>query len=190
MKQILLVIFVCILSAQVSAIDVVELDNEQDRARYQQLIYELRCPKCQNQNLTDSDSQISEDLRREVARMITEGKSDKEIKKYMVSLYGDFILYRPPVQNSTMLLWAGPVIMVGIGLLIFALIVVNRSRAGVTEGSEGEVAEADIDNTVEALDDAKEVDDQKPEAEMIAEDTTSSESVPETKENLKNEEQN
>eukprot|EP01025_Chloroclados_australasicus_P062967 TRINITY_DN82985_c0_g1_i1.p1 TRINITY_DN82985_c0_g1~~TRINITY_DN82985_c0_g1_i1.p1 ORF type:complete len:170 (-),score=11.15 TRINITY_DN82985_c0_g1_i1:25-534(-) len=89
-----------------------------------------------------------------------------------------------------MLLWAGPVIMVGIGLLIFALIVVNRSRAGVTEGSEGEVTDADIDNTVEVLDDAKEVDDQKPEAEMIAEDTTNSESVPETKENLKNEEQN
>jgi len=111
------------------AVDVVEFANERDRQRYQQLTYELRCPKCQNQNLIDSDSQISVDLRREVARLVKEGKTDSDIKNHMVARYGDFILYRPPLQRNTLVLWIAPVLMLGVGALIFCLVVVRRINA-------------------------------------------------------------
>ena len=110
------------------AIDAIEFESEEALARYQQLTYELRCPKCQNQNLIDSDSQISEDLRREVARMIREGSSDAEIKSRMVALYGDFILYKPPMQKNTIFLWLAPVVMLALGLIIFGFILYRRSR--------------------------------------------------------------
>ncbi|WP_245929118.1 cytochrome c-type biogenesis protein [Agarilytica rhodophyticola] len=110
------------------AVDVVEFDSPRDHERYQQLTYELRCPKCQNQNLIDSNSQISEDLRDEVVRLIKEGKTDSEIKEYMVSLYGDFILYKPPLQKNTIVLWAGPVLMLILGMCIFGVIIFKRSR--------------------------------------------------------------
>ncbi len=126
------------------AIDVVSFDDAELRARYDNLVYELRCPKCQNQNLSDSDSQISEDLRREVARLLNEGKSDSEIKKSMVALYGDFILYRPPVQNNTLVLWLAPSILLGVGLLIFGVIIFRRSRM---DDDEEEDVYTDSDGT-------------------------------------------
>lgn len=139
------------------AIDAVDADFQDatQRERFQQLAFELRCPKCQNQNLIDSDSPISKDLRREIARLILEGKSDDEIKKEMVGLYGDFILYNPPVQTNTMILWIGPVIMVGIGLGIFIIILLQRSRAQSQGGVEEEddtddEFETDIDADIEA----------------------------------------
>lgn len=110
------------------AADVVEFDSPRDHDRYQQLTYELRCPKCQNQNLTDSNSQISVDLRKEVERLIKEGKTDSEIKEHMVSLYGDFILYKPPLQKNTIVLWLGPAFMLVLGMCIFGVIIFKRSR--------------------------------------------------------------
>lgn len=123
-----LLIVCLIMSLNAQAIDVIEFESIEQRERFQKLSYELRCPKCQNQNLIDSDSQISGDLREEVARLIREGKSDSEIKERMVSLYGDFILYRPPVQHNTLLLWIAPSLMLAIGVLIFGYILFRRSR--------------------------------------------------------------
>ena len=111
-----------------AAFDVLEFANDGERARYHALIAELRCPKCQNQNLADSNSQIAIDLRNEVYRMLTEGKSDDEIKSFLVDRYGDFVLYRPPVQSNTLFLWWAPAIMLGLGVLVFGFIVVQRSR--------------------------------------------------------------
>ena len=108
------------------AIDAYDFESELDRARYQYLVQELRCPKCQNQNLSDSNSAIAIDLRNEVARMIIERLDDDEIKEYMVNRYGDFVLYRPPVQNNTLVLWWGPVGMLLMGALIFLSIVLRR----------------------------------------------------------------
>lgn len=141
MKLLCLVVFV-VFSATAMAIDVVEFSSDVERERYQRLTYELRCPKCQNQNLIDSNSQISEDLRREVARLIHEGESDDEIKRQLVALYGDFILYRPPVQNNTIVLWLGPVLMMGLGMFIFAVVVLKRMRADGLE-DEGDVVNAE-----------------------------------------------
>ncbi|MFL0809293.1 MAG: cytochrome c-type biogenesis protein CcmH [Agarilytica sp.] len=133
-------------STRVYAIDAVEFEDASQRERFQQLAYELRCPKCQNQNLIDSDSPISQDLRREIARLILEGKSDEQIKREMVALYGDFILYKPPVQANTLVLWAGPVVMVLIGLSIFAVILINRSRAQALENGDERVSNTDDGN--------------------------------------------
>lgn len=81
---------------------------------------ELRCLVCQNESLAGSRADLAEDLRREVRGLIKEGKSDQEIKDFLVSRYGDFVLYRPPVKSTTWLLWAGPFVLlvVGIGALI------------------------------------------------------------------------
>ena len=98
--------------------EVVVFSDESLRPRYQQLLEELRCPKCQNQNLADSNSPISQDLRREIQRMLEERMTDKQIKDYLKSRYSEFILYRPEVNKNTWLLWGSPVLVVLLGLLI------------------------------------------------------------------------
>lgn len=99
-----------------SAIDVYQFESAEQELQYQALIEELRCPKCQNQNLASSNSPISQDLKRKTYELVIQGKSDTQIRDYMKSRYGDFISYKPPVRPSTYLLWYLPPI-----LLIFAL---------------------------------------------------------------------
>lgn len=139
----LMMLCIFFISAFAWSIDAIELESQKDQERFQTLIFELRCPLCQNQNLTDSNSKISVDLRREVARLIQEGKTDDEIKQHMVSLYGDFILYKPPVQNNTLVLWFGPIVMAGVALLIFSIIIFNRSR--LAANSENGLEESEFD---------------------------------------------
>ena len=88
---------------------------------------ELRCLVCQNQNIADSNAELAQDLRREIRGMIKDGKSDKEIIDFMVTRYGDFVLYRPPVQGNTLLLWGGPIVL--LILSIIALVRYQRRRA-------------------------------------------------------------
>ena len=105
-----------LLSSQLLASSaVVEFSNESLRGRYQQLIQELRCPKCQNQNLADSNAPISQDLRAQVQGLLEEGMSDRQIKDYLKARYSDFILYRPEVNKTTWLLWGAPVLFMFIG---------------------------------------------------------------------------
>lgn len=104
-----------------AGVDVVEFSDESLRPRYQQLVEELRCPKCQNQNLADSNSPISVDLRDQVQRLLEEGMTDDQIKSYLTSRYSDFILYEPPVKQSTWFLWAAP-----IGFLLLGVFVLYR----------------------------------------------------------------
>lgn len=120
--------FVLFSAWTVAAIDVHEFDNEVDRKRYQSFIDEMRCPKCQNQNLSGSDSPIAMDLRRELYLMIEEGKSDKEIIDFMVERYGEFILYRPRVSSATLLLWGAPVFLLIAGIILL-LVIVRKRRA-------------------------------------------------------------
>lgn len=89
--------------------------------RLQVLSEELRCLVCQNQTIADSNAELAQDLRREVRTMIKDGRSDKEIIDFMVTRYGDFVLYRPPVKGITYLLWGGP-----IALLVFGLFALQR----------------------------------------------------------------
>lgn len=114
-----------------AAIEVHEFDNDVDRQRYQTFIDEMRCPKCQNQNLAGTNSPIAEDLRRELELMIKDGKSDKEIVDFMVERYGEFILYRPRLSPATLLLWGAPVFLLVFGVIMLLLIVRKRRRLDV-----------------------------------------------------------
>jgi|TARA_B110000908_G_C9989312_1_gene329051 cytochrome c-type biogenesis protein CcmH len=123
-------------SAAMAVEDVVKFSDESLRPRYQQLLEELRCPKCQNQNLADSNSAISQDLRAEVQRLLEQDLTDAEIKEYLKNRYSEFILYRPEVNRATWFLWAAPVVLVLMG----GLIVLRLSRRKKPSGSE----EADL----------------------------------------------
>jgi cytochrome c-type biogenesis protein CcmH len=89
-------------------------------ARAVTLSEKLRCLVCQNQTIADSNAELAQDLRRQIREQIAAGKSDKEIVDYMVARYGDFVLYQPPVKPTTLLLWAGPALLVLIGFVVLA----------------------------------------------------------------------
>ena len=94
---------------------------------------ELRCLVCQNQTIADSNADLAVDLRNQVREMLRQGKSEKEIIDYMTARYGDFVLYRPPVNPATALLWFGPPLLLGVGLLTLWLVLRRRSRMHADE---------------------------------------------------------
>ncbi|MCW3150341.1 cytochrome c-type biogenesis protein CcmH [Stutzerimonas stutzeri] len=111
-----------------AAIDTYDFKDEAERERYRTLTEELRCPKCQNQNIADSNAPIAMDLREEIFRMLEEGKSNDEIVDYLVDRYGDFVRYNPPVNTTTLLLWYGPAGLLVLGFGVLAVILVRRRR--------------------------------------------------------------
>ena len=96
-------------------VDTFEFDNDEQQGRFRQLSNELRCPMCQNTNLSGSTGGVAEDLRREIHRMILEGMSNEEIEQFMFERYGDFIFYKPRLRAETILLWFGPLLFLIIG---------------------------------------------------------------------------
>ncbi len=118
----LLVIFVTLaLVSPVSytAVELVTFDQPAKQKLYIQLTQELRCMVCQNQNLADSNADLAVDLKRKVRTMVADGKSYADVVDYMVARYGDFVLYRPPLQLSTLFLWASPLLLLLIALIVF-----------------------------------------------------------------------
>jgi len=111
-----------------SSVETYQFSNPDYEVRFQDLNKILRCPKCQNQNLADSNSMISQDLRREVHRLMEEGRSDDQIMEFMVMRYGDFVLYKPKVDNVTYFLWYGPIGFGVLGLLILIGIVMRQRK--------------------------------------------------------------
>ena len=97
-------------------------------ARLRKLEEELRCLVCQNQSLADSGAGLADDLRREVRALAVAGKSDEEIKQFLVARYGDFVLYNPPVKSTTWLLWFGPFVLLAGGAVLWWAIGRRRSR--------------------------------------------------------------
>ena len=100
-----------------------------EERRFHALTSELRCVMCQNQSLADSNAQIAHDLRAEVLDLMHQGRSDAEIKRFLVQRYGEFVLYRPQVEAATWLLWFGPLLLLAVGGFAVARIVRRRSRA-------------------------------------------------------------
>ena len=96
--------------------------------RYQALSEELRCPKCQNQNIADSNAPISQDLRRLLYEQLEAGASDDELRQYMVDRYGEFVRYRPSFSGATVLLWFAPLLLLLLGLIIVVLTVRGRRK--------------------------------------------------------------
>ena len=112
-------------------------DDPAVEERLKHLAVELRCLVCQNQTLADSNAPLAEDLRREVREMIVKNMSDKEIIDFLVSRYGDFVLYRPPMKATTTLLWVGPfVLLVGGGIAL--VVALKRRGKKVTEAAISE----------------------------------------------------
>ncbi|MBK9185922.1 MAG: cytochrome c-type biogenesis protein CcmH [Moraxellaceae bacterium] len=108
-----------------ATIDTYQFNNEAQELRYQALIAELRCPKCQNQNLAGSDAPIAKDLKDRTYQLLQDGKTDSEIRDYMISRYGDFISYKPPVRGSTYALWFGPFALL---LVVVAVLIWRRKK--------------------------------------------------------------
>ncbi len=96
---------------------------------------ELRCLVCQNQTLADSNAPLAQDLRNEIRGQIAKGKSDEEIRTYLVDRYGDFVLYRPPWKATTALLWLGPFLLLVVGAFVFARIVRARNQPAQAPGA-------------------------------------------------------
>ena len=111
-----------------AAIDTYEFKDEVERERFRSLTEELRCPKCQNQNIADSNAPIATDLRREIYRMLDDGRSDKEIVDFLVMRYGDFVMYKPPLDSRTWLLWYGPFGLLGLGAVGLCVLVLRRRK--------------------------------------------------------------
>jgi cytochrome c-type biogenesis protein CcmH len=97
-------------------------------ARMLSITSELRCLVCQNQTIADSHADLAVDLRQQVREMLQKGQTNQQILDYMTARYGDFVLYRPPFKNTTVLLWVGPGVMLIAGLVMLVLILRRRSR--------------------------------------------------------------
>lgn len=129
----------CFGTAQAS-IDTYEFSTQAERDRYRTLVEELRCPKCQNQNIADSDAPIAMDMRNEIFKKLEEGESNEQIVEFLVDRYGDFVRYKPPVNKKTLILWYGPAAFLTFGFAMVAMIVIRRRRSTRTEQNEQQLS--------------------------------------------------
>ncbi len=112
--------------------------------RVKALAHELRCLVCQNQTIADSNADLAIDLRTQIREQIQAGKTDSQIKEYMVARYGDFVLYKPPVQSNTLLLWIAPfLLLVGAVVFLFWHLAKRRKLASAETLSETDLQRAD-----------------------------------------------
>ncbi|WP_133750708.1 cytochrome c-type biogenesis protein [Pseudomonas sp. LP_7_YM] len=116
-----------------AAIDAYTFKDDAERARYAELTRELRCPKCQNQDIADSNAPIAADLRKEIYRMLGEGQSNQQIIDFMVDRYGEFVRYKPGLNAHTWLLWFGPAGLLLGGMLLIGVIVARRRHTRTEE---------------------------------------------------------
>lgn len=116
-----------------ATIDAYEFKTPDDEQRFRVLVEELRCPKCQNQNIADSNAGLAKDIKDRVHRLINEGKDNAEITDYMVERYGDFITYRPPVRPVTWFLWFGPFALALLAAFIIFMIKLRQKSPSVIQ---------------------------------------------------------
>lgn len=138
MRKILRIAFLlCVSLSAMAATDIYQFDTPEQEQRFRILLDELRCPKCQNQSLADSDAGIAQDMRARVETMIKEGKSNDEIVDYFVARYGDFVSYRPPVTPTTSILWLAPLLLLGSGAVVIVLLLRRASaRVDASDASD------------------------------------------------------
>lgn len=117
-----------------------------DEQRYKDLVGELRCLVCQNESLLGSNAELAQDLRDEVFQLMAQGQSDAQIIDFLVTRYGNFVLYNPPVKPSTFLLWFGPFV-----LLIIAAFVLYRSIRGRSRDAEAKLSEEEQQRVEQVL---------------------------------------
>jgi cytochrome c-type biogenesis protein CcmH len=131
MKKFIIFLIALLLPALplLAAEDFYHFENPQQHARFTALTSDLRCLVCQNQNLAESNAPLANDLRQQIYQQVLQGRTDQQITNYLVTRYGDFILYSPPVRAATLGLWFGPgfMLLAGLGYLLF-YIHQNRRR--------------------------------------------------------------
>jgi len=160
----LVVITMLFFSVAVSAIDVQEpFDNPEHAERYDALTKEIRCLVCQNEAIADSTAPLAADLRREVRRMVEEGQTDNEIKDFLVTRYGDFVLYRPQFKATTATLWLAPLGFLLIGAIAFVMVIKRRSAMPSDQDAPlmDDLADDLMDDQVNELDE-NEIDSKEP----------------------------
>ena len=149
MRSFLQMLFVALLTfggvAHAQAIEPMPFKDHAQELRFQQLTHQLRCPMCQNESLADSNAPIARDLRNQIFQMMQQGKSDEEIKQYLVARYSRFVLYDPPLTPGTWLLWFGPLLILlgGAGVVVLAIRRRNRGAGPATDNMPAGNAPAD-----------------------------------------------
>ena len=129
-----LAIVLLLVSVGAGAIDrEAAFDDPALNARYHALIREIRCPKCLNESIAESDAPVAADLRREVRRLMGEGASDDDVKDFLSARYGEFVLYRPRVNPTTLALWVGPFVFLMIGAVVFWRVLAARKSQPLGE---------------------------------------------------------
>ena len=139
MKQLLMLVITSLLfSGYALAIDVGQsFDDPELQARYEKITAEVRCLKCQNQTIKDSNAFLASDLRREIRRLLEEGKTDDEIYDFLVARYGDFALYRPRTSGRTLILWIAPMFFLLFGAFALWRVVQRRMSLPIDDDSVG-----------------------------------------------------
>lgn len=141
-RWLLLVLLIPLASLHANAvIETYEFSTPELEVRYKALSQELRCPKCQNQNIADSNAPISRDLRAIVHEQLEAGASDEEIIVYLVDRYGEFVRYRPGVDNNTFWLWSAPLILLFMALTVVWLQIRGDRKASTLESNEARARE-------------------------------------------------
>jgi cytochrome c-type biogenesis protein CcmH len=147
MKKILILLAI-LWATPLLAIHPQQFDSPEQEARYQELIKELRCLVCQNQNIADSNAGLAKDLRDIVLEKIKSGMSDEEIRIFLLDRYGDFVLYNPPVKSGTAALWFGPGVLLVIGAIV---LVVALKRRTVTDDLTPDPEQEELDRRLAEL---------------------------------------
>lgn len=128
-------------AAHAQAIEPMPFTNHAQELRFQHLVRQLRCPMCQDETLEDSNAPIARDLRNRVFVLMQEGKSDAEIKQYLVARYSDYILYDPPLKPGTWLLWFGPLLILAGGAGVVLVAIHKRRRHDEEATTVGDAAD-------------------------------------------------
>jgi cytochrome c-type biogenesis protein CcmH len=141
-----------------ATIEIHEFDSLEQENQFKELSHTLRCPKCQNNTIGDSNAELAQDLRQKVYEMTKEGKSKQEIVDYMIARYGNFVTYNPPLTLATSVLWLGPLFVIVLG---FGLIVVRSRNNRIQKAQKSEQWSDDKEAKLKALLDDKETGDKQ-----------------------------
>ena len=137
MKTLMMLLLLTIVAPLTAEIIFYRFDDPAKEERFNRLIEDLRCPKCQNNNLADSNAPLSVDLKDIIYTQINDGKTDEEIIDYLKQRYGDFIYYKPPIKPSTWIIWFGPFALLIIGgLFIYRAILAKKPKQASTDVSD------------------------------------------------------
>lgn len=129
LSSLLMIVFMCwSVATFADSRDLYEFDTPAQQTQFQEILTRLRCLVCQNQNLADSNAPLARDLRDEIYKKFKAGEDREMIMSYLTDRYGDFVLYRPPLQKNTYILWFGPLLFLFIGFVVLFFIVCRRDK--------------------------------------------------------------